>query len=334
MKSILQILLACLFGACAIGQENPSTTTSTNERLYVAPNKAAAWLKGNPASPLAPYIQTIAEQAQAITLDSDDLSALTAAVSDAKDDEIISILLYNIKHYRFRQYMPPNLTAEQSLAEWSRSKEKYIKWVNNIASIVGNHHVILVLEPDAIYVANTSSRSEADDRFATLSQATMILKSLPKCEVYIGINKLYEGDYDMDGEVAHLLKKAGVDIADGFCLNAFGYSNNGEVLWRGKRLSERLGNKLFIVDTSRNGAYLDDKPKKDSYWCNPPGRATGRYPTLHGYAPSDYHLRALLWISHPGDSDGKFRGGPETGVFWPEYAARLVNNRPKDGWFP
>ena len=35
---------------------------------------------------------------------------------------------------------------------------------------------------------------------------------------------------------------------------------------------------------------------------------------------------AFLWIKIPGESDGKCNGGPRAGLFWPEYADKLVNN--------
>ena len=37
-------------------------------------------------------------------------------------------------------------------------------------------------------------------------------------------------------------------------------------------------------------------------------------------------LDALLWVKHPGDSDGTCNGGPKAGMWWEKYALDLVRN--------
>ncbi len=83
----------------------------------------------------------------------------------------------------------------------------------------------------------------------------------------------------------------------------------------GANVSQLLGGKHFVVDTSRNGNGSNGE------WCNPTGRAIGQTPTNQtGNALVD----ALLWVKTPGESDGTCNGGPSAGVWWPDYALSLV----------
>jgi endoglucanase len=90
----------------------------------------------------------------------------------------------------------------------------------------------------------------------------------------------------------------------------------------GSAISALIGNKHFVVDTSRNG----NGPTSDNQWCNPSGRALGHTPTtVTGNALID----AYLWVKHPGESDGTCNGGPAAGVWWPDQALSLATNA---GW--
>ena len=76
-----------------------------------------------------------------------------------------------------------------------------------------------------------------------------------------------------------------------------------------------LGNKPFVIDTSRNGKGSNGE------WCNPSGRALGASPTAN---TGDPLVDAFFWLKAPGESDGACNGGPGAGTFWPEYALGLA----------
>jgi len=84
----------------------------------------------------------------------------------------------------------------------------------------------------------------------------------------------------------------------------------------GNKLSAKLGNKSFVIDTSRNGL----GPDAQGEWCNPRSRALGTVPTLNPWPWVD----ALLWIKRPGESDGSCNGGPGAGQWWREMALELA----------
>jgi len=94
-----------------------------------------------------------------------------------------------------------------------------------------------------------------------------------------------------------------------------------------------------VIDTSRNGRGPYTGPDAPQ-WCNPPGRALGRHPTLD---PGLAGIAAYLWIKDPGVSDGTCNGGPPAGDYWPRYALSLAEQtlagpratgRPALSWVP
>jgi endoglucanase len=93
----------------------------------------------------------------------------------------------------------------------------------------------------------------------------------------------------------------------------------------GRELSDLLGRREFVIDTSRNGlGPPPDAPDRDDEWCNPRRQALGQAPTTRPGMPG---LAALLWIKLPGESDG-ICGGETTYLFSPTQARRLTVNSP------
>ncbi len=127
---------------------------------------------------------------------------------------------------------------------------------------------------------------------------------------------------DVD-RVVDSLRNAGVADADGFSLNVANFETTQANIDYGTAISDHLGGKHFVIDTSRNGnGPAETEGSGDGHWCNPPGRALGPAPTTQtGHARVD----AYLWVKRPGESDGACGGGaPEAGQWWPEYALDLA----------
>ncbi len=117
--------------------------------------------------------------------------------------------------------------------------------------------------------------------------------------------------------MANRLVQSGIGNADGFALNASNFVSTEQNINYGTQISEKIGNKHFVIDTSRNGNGADPNHQ----WCNPSGRALGKKPTTN---TGNSLVDAYLWIKPPGSSDGQCSGGPAAGVFWPEYAVGLA----------
>ncbi len=129
--------------------------------------------------------------------------------------------------------------------------------------------------------------------------------------------------YRSVGVMAARLNQASIGQADGFSLNVSNFYTTSELVSYGTSLSALVGNKHFVLDTSRNGNGI----LSGDQWCNPGGRALGAAPTTS--ANLGALVDALLWIKVPGESDGTCNGGPGAGVWWSEYALGLAR---RAGW--
>ena len=127
------------------------------------------------------------------------------------------------------------------------------------------------------------------------------------------------------GEMAHRLLRSGIQHAQGFSVNVANRQTTRQSYRWGRELSDLLGRRDFVVDTSRNGlGPPPDDPDRDDEWCNPRRQALGPGPHDQDQQPG---LAALLWIKLPGESDG-ICGGETTYLFSPTQARRLTFNSP------
>jgi endoglucanase len=117
--------------------------------------------------------------------------------------------------------------------------------------------------------------------------------------------------------MAERLINANISIADGFALNVSNFYTAEENESYGEEISLLIGDKHFIIDTSRSGNGSNGE------WCNPSGRKIGPAPTTN---TGNNLIDAYLWVKPPGESDGNCNGGPSAGTWWPEYALSLVRN--------
>ena len=134
--------------------------------------------------------------------------------------------------------------------------------------------------------------------------------------------------------IAALLKGVGIDKADGFSVNVSNFRTTEESVKYGQSIAKKLGDKHFVVDTSRNGlGPYTNAANPDYNWCNPPDRALGHYPTT---TTGEKLVDAYLYVKNIGESDGsdpdpnKCFNGPKAGEWWPDYALGLVERWPKD----
>ncbi|MCF1596762.1 glycoside hydrolase family 6 protein [Streptomyces muensis] len=220
------------------------------------------------------------------------------------------LVLYNIPHRDCGQY------SQGGAADG----DAYRAWIDGVAKGIEDRSTTVILEPDAVLhlVDGCTPGEFHEERYDLLKGAITKLKSLKNTKVYLDAGNAGWGHPD---QIFEPLKWAGIDQADGFSVNVSNFYTTKDSIAYGKQLSTKVGNKPFVIDTSRNGngPYTEGNP--DERWCNPPGRALGETPTTK---TSDPLVDAYVWVKRPGESDGECKGGPKAGEWWPEYALKLA----------
>ncbi|MEU9402277.1 glycoside hydrolase family 6 protein [Streptomyces sp. NPDC048242] len=220
------------------------------------------------------------------------------------------LVLYDIPHRDCGQYSSGG----------AADGDAYRAWIDGVARGIGDRPATVILEPDALLhlVDGCTPTEFHEERYDLLSGAVTRLKSLKHTKVYLDAGNAGWGHPD---QIHDPLRRAGIARADGFAVNVSNFYSTEDSLTYGKRLSAKVGDKHFVIDTSRNGngPYTGGSP--DERWCNPPGRALGATPTTK---TADPLVDAYLWVKRPGESDGTCKGGPKAGDWWPTYALKLA----------
>ena len=191
----------------------------------------------------------------------------------------------------------------------------YLAWIRQFALGLGDRPAAVILEPDALAAMSCLTSQQRQQRYALLSAAVKILRHQSGTSVYLDAGNAL---WTPARVIVQRLRWAGIADANGFSLNVANFDDTTNEENYGKAISAQLDGEHFVIDTSRNGR---GAPPGNA-WCNPPGRALGTPPTT---STGDPHTDALLWIKHPGFSDGSCgRGEPAAGSFWPPYAAELA----------
>jgi endoglucanase len=194
--------------------------------------------------------------------------------------------------------------------------------VDRVAKGIGDRRTTVILEPDAVLhlVDGCTPGEFHEERYDLLKGAIERLNQLPNTTVYLDAGN---AGWQTPDALHEPLKRAGIEQADGFSVNVSNFQTTEASTAFGKTLSVKVGNKPFVIDTSRNGngPYEGGDPAEN--WCNPPGRALGEMPTVK---TGDDLVDAYLWIKRPGESDGECKGGPKAGEWWEQYALELARN--------
>ncbi|GAA3851636.1 glycoside hydrolase family 6 protein [Streptomyces lannensis] len=229
----------------------------------------------------------------------------------ARADRTALLVLYNIPHRDCGQF------SQGGAADG----DAYRAWIDGVARGIGDRRAMVVLEPDAVLhmVDGCTPAEFHEERYDLLKGAITALKALKNAKVYLDAGN---AGWQHADRIFEPLQRAGVEQADGFAVNVSNFYSTQDSTGYGKQLSERIGGKPFVIDTSRNGngPYTDGDPQER--WCNPPRRALGEAPTTD---TADPLVDAYLWVKRPGESDGTCKGGPKAGQWWPSYALDLTD---------
>jgi endoglucanase len=202
-----------------------------------------------------------------------------------------------------------------------RTPAEYKAWIDGFARGIGNKKVIVLLEPDALAGGSCLTDAQRAERYSLLKYAVYTLKARPNAHVYIDAGN---SGWQTEDTMIYRLKKAGIERADGFALNTASFNRTSDEIGYGTRISQGVGGKHFIIDTSRNGLGPYTGGTHDGgcpEWLNPPGRALGERPTAN---TGNSLVDAFYWLKQPGDSDADCDGFPRAGRFVPEYALGLA----------
>jgi endoglucanase len=195
---------------------------------------------------------------------------------------------------------------------------RYLGWAQAVADALEGSGAVLLIEPDSLAMLESEKCGDERDRRLPLINEALDVFTAAGLTSYLDAGN---NNWVPEERMAELLTAAGVERARGFFTNVSNFYRVDEERAYADALSELLGGKHFVIDVSRNG----NGWKGD--WCNPQGVALGQSPRV---TTGGSRLDALLWVKHPGVSDGACNGGPAAGEWWDEYAVALVDNRPSD----
>jgi len=285
---------------------NPFAGTS----FYVNPT-SAAMRAAQHADPPSPQLTAIANTPQAYWIVPGSSAATVASYTgDAQAAGAIPVLtIYGIPHRDCGSFAAGGLATA----------DDYRGWIDGIASGVGGSRTAIILEPDALAMADCLSADQRQERYDLIHYAVDTLTRNPATAVYVdGGHLRWHSAEDM----AARLNKAGVGRARGFSLNVANFFTTEDESAYGEAISAHTNGSHYVIDTSRNGA--GPAPDSGLNWCNPSGRALGTPPTA---ATGGAHADAYLWIKRPGESDGTCdKGDPPAGTFVNQYAIDLAHN--------
>jgi endoglucanase len=309
-------VVAALAGACTntpdttLRPDPPAVTYAPLQhpfrgaRLLVDDHTAGArWRREHGAG----WLDPITTRPQARWLNGpQDLARLPALAARARRQRALLVLV---------AYYLPNRGCGPS-GQGAPSSRQYRRWIDRLIQHLGSTRAAIVMEPDAV----------AADCF-NAKRATLLKRSVKRLAdagqyVYLDAG---HARWRSTGEMAQRLLGAGIQYAQGFSVNVANRQTTRQSYRWGRELSDLLGRREFVIDTSRNGlGPPPDDPGRDDEWCNPRRQALGQAPTTRTNLPG---LAALLWIKLPGESDG-ICGGETTYLFSPIQARRLIVNSP------
>jgi endoglucanase len=195
---------------------------------------------------------------------------------------------------------------------------EYRAWIRQVAKGAKNQQAIVVLEPDAVPFMGDPRCTDAGPRQDALAYAAKLLRD---AGAWVYLDAGHSG-WRSPEEMATLLKKSGLRYARGFSTNVGNYRHTADEITYARTLAGRLKDLgltglHYVIETARNGA---DGDPVDGDVCNPTWARIGAPPQLL----FQHRLDGLLWIKHPGESDGPCNGGPASGEWWPDGARRLM----------
>ncbi len=317
-RAVLGAVLGAALGALVLagcGGDGGEPNPFTERAMYVDPDSRTAQGADQAAAAgdtrRAELLQRLAEVPQGIWLTPERQPAGTVGgyvsevVAAAKaQGRVVVLVVYGIE----------DRDCTGSYSAGGLAGEAYRAWVQELAGAAEDgSRVVAVLEPDAL-----ASAPECGNREHRVEQVREAARALRDAGVATYLDGGHSG-WVPAGEMAELLREAGVEEVRGFATNVSNYQSDADEREYAEEVSGQLDGAAYVIDRGRNGA------GGTSQWCNPPDQALGEEP---GYVDED-GLDAYLWVKPPGESDGTCNGGPPAGELWPERAQAMAE---RAGW--
>jgi endoglucanase len=297
-RLLLMITVLLLLAACSTGpQPGPSTEPSfgpsfrpqppgvPGRKLYVSGDlQAARWQRAHRALWLATL--TGVPQARWVNSEADLPSLRKAAGEAARSERLLTLVAYDV----------PDRGCS-GFKEGAPNAASYERFVANLVRALAATRALVVLEPDAL-AADCYTR----ERGRLLGLA---VQKLSDAHHYVYLDAGH-ASWRTSGFMAARLIQSGITEAAGFAVNVAARDSTAVSRAYGEELSDLVGGRPFVIDTSRNGLGAPPEVAGRDAWCNPEKQALGELPstTVRG------RNVARLWIKNPGESDGE---GPRCG---------------------
>ncbi|GAB3029205.1 glycoside hydrolase family 6 protein [Mycobacterium bourgelatii] len=276
--------------------------------FYVNPN-SAAMRAAQQANPPSPELTLIANTPQAYWIVPGGSAATVGKYAgDAAAAGALPVFsIYGIPHRDCGSYAAGGMGSGAA----------YRGWIDGIAAGLGSAPAAVILEPDALAMADCLQGDQRQERYDLIRYAVEALTRDPNAAVYIDAGHLR---WHSAEDMAARLNNAGIARARGFSVNTANFYTTEDETGYGEAISGLTNGSHYVIDTSRNG--VGPAPDPDNSWCNPSGRALGTPPTT---ATGGAHADAYLWVKRPGESDGTCgKGDPAVGTFVTQYAIDLA----------
>lgn len=265
-------------------------------------------------------------------------------------------------------YDIPGRDCSQYSAGGAEGTAAYDAWIDGLATGIGRHRTVVILEPDGLALSPDQcggTAAQQADRVTQINDAVRRLEAQPNTVVYLDAG---HSSWHAVGDMAARLIAGGLDDAQGFFLNVSNYRADADLVRYGTEIAQCVwylehtagagggdcanqwwapddadawyaahvpaGAELthFVIDSSRNGQGPWTPPTgvypDPQDWCNPPGRGLGVRPTADTGVPL---LDAYLWVKVPGESDGSCTRGT-AGPGDPEWGGTV--DPPAGTWWP
>ena len=236
-------------------------------------SEASRWQAAHQAN----WLDPITQQPQARWINGPgDLPSISGLVQQAREQHALPVIV--AYHLPNRGCSPDGGVAADAPA--------YLEWTRSLIARLENTPTVVVLEPDAI-----AADCFDGTRAATLATATRLFSQAGH---FVYLDAGHSG-WRPTGEMAQRLLASGIAEAEGFSVNVSNRQSTADSYTWGRELSDLLGDRDFVIDTSRNAI---TPPVGE--WCNVTPQGIGQPPTTKPRLP---HLAALLWVKRPGESD-------------------------------
>lgn len=176
----------------------------------------------------------------------------------------------------------------------------YLAYNMKIAEEIGSQKAIVIVEPDTLSLCANKPDALFINQEITKRVVQIYKAYAPQTKVYLDAG---HSNWHSAFKMSKILRQAGIAQADGFVSNVSNFRKTADELAYAKELSSYVGNKNFIVDTSRNGLGPGGSRNGAPVWSDPVNVATGHIPTTITSTPG---LDAFLWVKPPGEADGSY----------------------------